>query len=62
MILQTKRLILHPWREDDAEELYKYASDPEVGHLPDGNRTRALRTAARSFARCCPHPRLMPCA
>ncbi|MBQ7314948.1 MAG: GNAT family N-acetyltransferase [Clostridia bacterium] len=31
MILQTKRLILRPWREDDAEELYKYASDPEVG-------------------------------
>ena len=35
MILQTKRLILRPWREDDAESLYKYASDPEVG-LPAG--------------------------
>ena len=31
MILETKRLILRPWREDDAEELYKYASDAEVG-------------------------------
>ena len=31
MILQTKRLILRPWSENDAEELYKYASDPEVG-------------------------------
>ena len=31
MILKTKRLILRPWREDDAEDLYKYASDPEVG-------------------------------
>ena len=31
MILQTKRLVLRPWCEDDAEELYKYASDPEVG-------------------------------
>ena len=31
MILQTKRLILRPWREDDAEDLYTYASDPEVG-------------------------------
>ena len=31
MILQTKRLILRPWCEDDAEDLYKYASDPEVG-------------------------------
>ena len=31
MILKTERLILRPWCEDDAEELYKYASDPEVG-------------------------------
>ena len=31
MILQTKRLILRPWSENDAEELYIYASDPEVG-------------------------------
>lgn len=31
MTFETKRLILRPWREDDAESLYKYASDPEVG-------------------------------
>ena len=31
MILQTKRVILRPWSENDAGELYKYASDPEVG-------------------------------
>lgn len=31
MILETNRLILRPWSEDDAKELYKYASDPEVG-------------------------------
>ena len=31
MILETDRLVLRSWREDDAEELYKYASDPEVG-------------------------------
>ena len=31
MILETKRLILRPWCEDDAEDLYKYASAPEVG-------------------------------
>lgn len=35
MKLETKRLILRPWREDDAEDLYKYASDPDVG-LPAG--------------------------
>ena len=31
MILQTERLILRPWCEDDAEDLYTYACDPEVG-------------------------------
>lgn len=31
MILQTKRLLLRPWCEEDAEQLFLYASDPEVG-------------------------------
>ena len=31
MELETERLVLRPWREDDAESLYKYAKDPEVG-------------------------------
>ncbi|MBQ4064706.1 MAG: GNAT family N-acetyltransferase [Clostridia bacterium] len=31
MTLQTKRLLLRPWREEDAEALYSYAADPEVG-------------------------------
>ena len=35
MIFETERLILRPWREDDAEDLFKYASDPDVG-LPAG--------------------------
>lgn len=30
-ILETERLILRPWLEDDAGELCKYASDPDVG-------------------------------
>ena len=29
--LEIKRLILRPWRESDAETLFKYASDPDVG-------------------------------
>jgi RimJ/RimL family protein N-acetyltransferase len=33
MELQTKRLFLRPWREDDADELYKYASNPDVGPI-----------------------------
>jgi len=31
MILETPRLLLRPWREEDAEDLYTYARDPEVG-------------------------------
>ena len=31
MELETKRLILRPWREADAEALYQYAKDPRVG-------------------------------
>lgn len=29
--LETKRLILRPWKEDDAEECFEYAKDPRVG-------------------------------
>lgn len=31
MTLETKRLILRPFKESDAEAVYKYASDPRVG-------------------------------
>ncbi len=31
MILETKRLRLRPWREEDAQSLYEYAKDPDVG-------------------------------
>ena len=30
-MIETERLILRPWQESDAEELYTYASDPAVG-------------------------------
>ena len=62
MILETDRLILRPWREDDAEELYKYASDPEVGppagwppHTSVENSREIIRTvlsAPDTFAVC----------
>ncbi|MDD3368531.1 MAG: GNAT family N-acetyltransferase [Lachnospiraceae bacterium] len=32
-ILETKRIILREWLESDAESLYKYASNPEVGPI-----------------------------
>lgn len=34
-MLETKRLILRPWQVSDAEDLYEYAKDPDVG-LPAG--------------------------
>ena len=33
MILETDRLILRPWKEADAEECFRYASDPAVGPM-----------------------------
>lgn len=33
MILYTERLILRPWEESDAESLYEYAKDLEVGPI-----------------------------
>lgn len=29
--IETGRLLLRPWKSDDAEECFKYASDPEIG-------------------------------
>ena len=62
MILQTKRLILRPWSENDAEELYKYASDPGVGppagwppHTSAYNSREIIRTvlsAPETYAIC----------
>ena len=33
MILETERLVLRPWNENDAEDLYTYAKDPAVGPI-----------------------------
>lgn len=62
MIIQTERLTLRPWQESDAEELYTYASDPEIG-LPAGwpphtsveNSREIIRTvfsAPQTYAVC----------
>lgn len=32
-MLQTKRLILRNWREEDAESLFRYASEPRVSEM-----------------------------
>lgn len=33
MTFETERLILRPWRDSDAEDLYRYASSPDVGPI-----------------------------
>ena len=33
MNLETERLILRSWDEGDAEELYRYAQDPDIGPI-----------------------------
>ena len=63
MILKTNRLILRPWCEEDAEDLYTYACDPEVG-LPAGwpphtsvehsrEIIRTIFSAPETYAVCC---------
>ena len=62
MTLETERLILRPWSEDDAEELYKYANDIDVGpmagwpvHTSVENSREIIRTvlsAPETYAVC----------
>ena len=32
-MLETERLIIRRWNENDAEDLFKYASDPDIGPI-----------------------------
>lgn len=61
-VLETERLVLRPWSEDDAEELYRYAADPDVGpiagwpvHTSVENSREIIRTvlsAPETYAVC----------
>ena len=51
MRIETKRLVLRPWREDDAAALFRWASDPAVGpnagwkpHENEAESLNVLRT------------------
>lgn len=51
MRIETERLVLRPWREDDAAALYPYAADPAVGpaagwlpHQDEADSLNVLRT------------------
>ena len=62
MILVTNRLILRPWCDDDAPDLYIYASDPDIGppagwppHTSVENSLEIIRTvlsAPETYAVC----------
>ncbi|MBQ7173983.1 MAG: GNAT family N-acetyltransferase, partial [Lachnospiraceae bacterium] len=32
-VLMTRRLVLRRWNQKDAEDLYRYACDPDVGPI-----------------------------
>ena len=32
-LMETERILLRPWREEDAAALFKYASDPAIGPI-----------------------------
>lgn len=34
IVIETERLILRPWQETEADILFKYASDPDIGPIP----------------------------
>lgn len=51
-VLVTERLVLRPWEEADAEELYRYAKDPDIGPIagwPPHESPEASRQAIRDF-------------
>ena len=62
MILTTDRLILRPWEETDAEDLYEYAKDERIGpptgwpaHTSVGESRSIIRTvlsAPETYAVC----------
>ena len=60
MVLITERLILRPWEDGDAADLYQYAKDERVGPMAGGHPTKMKKTALRSFAPYCPNRKPMP--
>ncbi|MCD7894532.1 MAG: GNAT family N-acetyltransferase [Erysipelotrichaceae bacterium] len=57
MILETDRLILRPWNKNDAEDLYTYAKDPNIGPiagwLPHKSVDESLNIIENVFGKEC---------
>ena len=55
MTLYTNRLILRPWKESDAENLYTYAKDPRIGPIagwpPHQNQEQSAEIIRTIFMR-----------
>lgn len=53
--LETARLILRPWRDEDAEDLFEYAADarvgPAAGWPPHKDRAESLEIIRTVFAK-----------
>lgn len=47
MNMETQRLILRPWTENDAESLYNYAKDPAIGPIAGGLLIHLWKTAEK---------------
>ncbi len=45
--LETARLLLTPWREEDAEALYALASDPDIGPMCGWEPHRSVEDSRR---------------
>lgn len=60
--METERLILRPWEDSDADNLYEYAKDPEVGPIAgwpphksvdeSRNIIKTVFSAAEAYAVC----------
>ena len=45
--IETERLVLRPWDEKDAEALYRWAKDPEVGPRAGWDPHRSVEESAQ---------------
>ncbi len=59
-VFETERLILRRWNESDAEKLYRYASDPDVGpnagwppHQSIDESCNVIKNVFNAFADMC---------
>ena len=53
--METERLILRKWKETDAESLFEYAKDPDVGPIagwPPHNSVEESLDVIRNVALC----------